>query len=377
VLDRAVLDQIERPSAPAAPPRGFTLIYRLVDPRREARCDGRVSVYVGGTSRPARRYREHVENAVAGCSTPRSRWIRSLLRAGVAPVMVQVEVVRRGADAVAAERFYIGSARASRIKFPKNAPGTVGGEGLHKRTGAPGRAQARVYGSREEMRASPEWRERVCAATRARVADPAYSAKLSAAMRAAYAKPEPRGKLCAMNRARSLPAVLHRDGVAWTFPAFADAASALGVNRGHVSRVARGEVRSVHGWRVTYAREWDGALPPGWDGSPLNDCSRSGAKSTEVARASNCVAAVLHRDGVAWLFPALTAIAQALGARVGQVCDVARGKKQSVYGWRVTYAREWDGALPPGWDGSPLAVARARVAASPIISTRTNCVPFS
>lgn len=95
-------------------------IYGLYDPTD----DQKTIRYVGYTSKsPSRRLIEHVAEAKASATCHRHKWIRSVLKKGVKPVVVVIEVV----DAESwqeRERYWIGAHGSSLVN------GTVGGDGL-------------------------------------------------------------------------------------------------------------------------------------------------------------------------------------------------------------------------------------------------------
>jgi hypothetical protein len=97
------------------------ILYTLSDPRT-----GEVR-YLGWTARTKRlRFKDHIHDARRGRKDYRSRWIASLLRAGVKPTMRTV-VILQASDAPALEIGYISILRARGVRLTNT---TDGGEGV-------------------------------------------------------------------------------------------------------------------------------------------------------------------------------------------------------------------------------------------------------
>src|SRR5262249_6896974 len=103
---------------------GMSFIYKLVDPLPSN------VVYVGRTIQPLElRRRAHIHN---GFGAPVHRWVRSLLREGREPLIVEIERVPVE-QAVAAEDAWIAHYRQA------------GAEVLNMRSGASGNARRRIH----------------------------------------------------------------------------------------------------------------------------------------------------------------------------------------------------------------------------------------
>lgn len=167
------------------------VIYVLCDPRET---DPIMRVrYVGVTRVGVEiRFKNHIAEARAGKQTHKCNWIRSLLSAGMQPL---IDVVEPGT----AERAWDGSEVAWIRHFrDKGCPlvnGTSGGEGMR----ATPETRAKMSATMKAQRSTPEYRAKQSAAAKA--ISPECRAKMVAAMRAAQALPGAREKQIAGSKA--------------------------------------------------------------------------------------------------------------------------------------------------------------------------------
>ena len=83
------------------------VIYGLSDPRTP-----QAIRYVGQTARPGARYEAHLLDGKRPYNNPRSRWLCSLVKAGVAPTMLLLETVPRADKATEREQHWMDRLRA-------------------------------------------------------------------------------------------------------------------------------------------------------------------------------------------------------------------------------------------------------------------------
>ena len=164
------------------------VIYTLVDPR-----DGCVR-YVGWTTNPKTRFRDHLKPSRAGCGQQRrDRWIRSVLADGYRPTM---EIIERGTGEWAdREIHWIAHYRG--IVGKKLTNTTLGGEGAlgRRHTDAAKKAMSKkrkgkkpsaaaiaaVIATQTGAKRTPEHRAKISAALKGKPKSPEHRAKLSAA----------------------------------------------------------------------------------------------------------------------------------------------------------------------------------------------------
>lgn len=100
----------------------MTIIYALTDSAGEIR-------YIGKTTAPIIRLRNHISEAKQGVHCHRCYWIRSLLRCGLKPLFLEIERCEDDASAVR-ERWHIADARSRGVRLTNGTDGGDGAPGL-------------------------------------------------------------------------------------------------------------------------------------------------------------------------------------------------------------------------------------------------------
>jgi len=176
------------------------VIYVLEDPRHP----GEVR-YVGWTVDARTRLRDHCKKSALAKSDRRSKWIGSLIRAGVKPIMVIVER-GRGDGWARAETRWIAHYRANGCDLTNHSDGGQGSPGRQHTPEARARMSAKRKGRAPSPQCiaahcrgkrNPEVGERIAASLADRPKSPEHREKLAAALRGRTLTPEHRAAVSA------------------------------------------------------------------------------------------------------------------------------------------------------------------------------------
>ena len=175
------------------------LIYVLLDPRTsEVR-------YVGKTCDPQKRLRQHMAEARGKMMSHRAAWVRSLVREGLSPSLVPIEVTTMGAWQER-ERWWIAELRAMGCRLVN---GTDGGEGLNNPS-AETRAKIGAFQKGNKWcvgrAVSEETRAVMRERSTGRAHTPAACAKMSERQFGRKHSPETRAKIATANAGRVVSA---------------------------------------------------------------------------------------------------------------------------------------------------------------------------
>jgi hypothetical protein len=150
----------------------MTIIYALLDPRSF------VLRYVGKTSNTLiRRLAKHLVESRHN-RWRSGRWIQSLVKLGLRPVIVSLQIVPDGTDWAAAERFWISHFKATGCDLLNHTPGGEGRSGLHTEA-----AKAKMSAAHKGVRLSEEHKRSLSAARRGHLTPQAVRDKISAAQK--------------------------------------------------------------------------------------------------------------------------------------------------------------------------------------------------
>lgn len=192
------------------------IVYTLSDPRLSLD-DERAIRYVGLTTRPRERFRQHLSESRCGKKHLwKSRWVRELLASGLEPVMTIVATVPLP-EAKERERELIAEYRSRGIKITNlvdGGEGTVGWKhtpealakmsAIHTGKTVSAEARARLSAAHRGRKQSAELVAKRAAAHQGMVRSPEARARMSAAAKARVIPPEQRQKMTAHLRGRKM-----------------------------------------------------------------------------------------------------------------------------------------------------------------------------
>lgn len=235
-----------------------TWIYTLSDPRFPG-----VVRYVGKTRmRPGRRLRSHLHDAYREPGNHRRYWLRTLIEAGVEPVLILIEECL-GDNWESRERHWIATYKAAGCNLV-NA--TDGGED-NKTLCAESRAKISQskQGQRKGVPLTPEHREKIRQALKGQVIPPEARAKMSAAAKVKVLTPQHCAKLAeSLRKHRPGPDAIARraekrggdyilispTGEEIAVHNLSAFCRERGLHRANLSQVLRGHIRHSQGWRI-------------------------------------------------------------------------------------------------------------------------------
>lgn len=215
--------------------RPMCVIYGLSDPRTNQ------LRYVGKTRQTlARRLGRHLSPSYLRALTHKNRWLRSLLRAGVHPVIEVLEVCASPLLLDEAERFHIAYWRMIGAHLTN---GTDGGDGGRCGVQTEAHRAALLVAARRPR--SSTWKARISVAKQGVPMSAAARQKMSASHQARRRTPWSEEHRLAISRGKGGRSVVDENGVIYlTLKA---AARSLGLNVGHAWQCAHGKRKSAHG----------------------------------------------------------------------------------------------------------------------------------
>lgn len=227
------------------------LIYALIDPRTNERR------YIGKTMRTARRrLRRHLARCyLDDADTHKNRWLRTLLAAGLEPMIEVLETCTSATALSAAERRHIAEHLARGVRLTNHTLGGDGGSGKH--TDA---SKAKIRAALKGKPKTAEHRARVSAGQRGRVTSLETRRKLSAAQKARVRRPVTRETRVRISRAKGGKPFEDQHGR--RYETQKGAARALGINVAHINDVLHGKRKSAGGlvFRFLRVREFPDAV---------------------------------------------------------------------------------------------------------------------
>lgn len=239
------------------PDSSTTFIYALADPRKPE-----IIRYVGKSDNPQKRLRYHLQESTYRPNSRRSKWLRSLTKAEVTPVLILVEECP-ATEWRSRELFWIAHYRGVGCDLVNSTDG--GGERATPLPEICAKISASKQGQRKGVPLSPEHRAKIGAALKGQVIPPETRAKMSASAKVKVFTPEHRAKLSENLRnhppgpeARAKSAakragdymLMSPEGETFEVKGLAGFCREHGLHPGNMLSLLAGRIQYNKGWRI-------------------------------------------------------------------------------------------------------------------------------